>query len=136
MSTRKQLMIPGQWKALAPRFHSPAVERCCVAWNHTYKTAVRKGVNPVRCYLLANEAYQMAMPPLDSPENIRDFLACVTHSMLAMTLPEKTGMRLLYAAQVATGVFNAAAKTPRDVTPKPSRETQKGAKSTPPIFGL
>ena len=50
--------------ALAPVFHSPAVARCCKAWNRAFKAHREGGTNPVSIYLRANEACQRHAAPL------------------------------------------------------------------------
>jgi len=71
------------------------------------------------------------MPPLDGPENIREYIGCVAYGILVYAFPETTGTRLLYAAQVAAGACRTLAKLPPDATGKPSGETQTGTESTP-----
>jgi hypothetical protein len=60
--------LPEEHIALAPEFHSPAVARCCQAWNRAFKSHLQGGANPVSVHLRANEAYRNAMPPLSTPQ--------------------------------------------------------------------
>jgi hypothetical protein len=41
------------------------------------------------------------MPSLIGAQNIRDFVACVAHGMLLEAIEDRSGGKLLYAAQVA-----------------------------------
>ena len=48
--------------ALAPEFQSPAVARCCKAWNRAFKAHTDAGTSSVWVPVRANEAYRSAMP--------------------------------------------------------------------------
>jgi hypothetical protein len=39
--------LPEEHIALAPEFHSPAVARCCQAWNRAFKSHLQGGTNHV-----------------------------------------------------------------------------------------
>ena len=45
------------------------------------------------------------MPDLSGYQDIRDFIACVAHGMLIGAIDAIEGPKLLYAAQVASGVL-------------------------------
>lgn len=55
----------------------------------------------VKSLRLAANVYRRALPPLAGREDIRDFIACVTHAMLMKIFEPEEVSRLLYAAQVA-----------------------------------
>jgi len=97
--------------ALAPVFHSPAVARCCKAWNRAFKAHREGGTNPVSIYLRANEAYREAMPPLSSPQNLCDFIACVAHGVTVRAICDIQAAALLQAAGVASRAFKLVANT-------------------------
>jgi hypothetical protein len=80
---------------------NPAVARCVCAWIRAHKAEHAKGKNSYAVSSAANRAYLDAMPPLSGEENIRDFIACVTHAMIADIILENSGTKHLYAAQVA-----------------------------------
>jgi hypothetical protein len=54
-----------------------------------------------------------AMPPLDSPENIRGFIACVAHGILMEAISPFACNRLLYAAQAAVTASRATGEKPK-----------------------
>jgi hypothetical protein len=80
---------------------NPGVARCVCAWILARKAALAKGRSSSQANYAADRAYLDAMPPLSGEENIRDFIACVTHAMLANIILDNSGAKLLYAAQVA-----------------------------------
>ena len=88
----------------APVSCIPAVARCCDAGTRAYRTVLAKERNRFEASKAASEAYRLAMPPLVGAESIRDFIACVAHGMLIGAIGSDDGARLLYAAQVATGL--------------------------------
>ena len=104
--------------ALAPKFHNPAVARCCHAWNRVFKANSKAGTNPVLIYIRANEAYRFAMPPLSTPESLPDFVACVTHGIALNTIPMVHAAAMMNAAKVATRAFTIAAN-PTDSSDAP-----------------
>jgi hypothetical protein len=78
-----------------------AVARCCAASKKAYDAAQVNGRSRYDCSEVAKDAYRAAMPPLSSPENIRDFVACIAQGILLEIIPRDQTTRLLYAAQVA-----------------------------------
>jgi hypothetical protein len=80
---------------------NPAVARCLDAWARANKAERAKGKNRSESSIEADSAYRAAMPPLSGQENIRDFIACVTHAMIVHIFRDDTATKLLYAAQVA-----------------------------------
>jgi hypothetical protein len=80
---------------------NPAVARCLDAWERANRAERAKGKNRSEASIEADRAYRRAMPPLCGHENIRDFIACVTHAMIVHIFQDDSATRLLYAAQVA-----------------------------------
>jgi hypothetical protein len=78
-----------------------AVARCRAAWKQAYDAARALGRDSYDATKFAREAYRTAMPALSSPDNIRDFVACIAHGILLEIIPQDQSTRLLYAAQVA-----------------------------------
>ncbi len=77
---------PAGKKARKPDDDNEAIVRCMHAWNYAYKKKAADLDDDESDYpaeKAANEAYLRAMPHLDSYENIRDFIACI--SFAAMT---------------------------------------------------
>jgi hypothetical protein len=85
----------------SPALANPAVARCCKAWKRVYRSVLAEDGSEYRAARKAGEAYRAAMPTLDSRENCKDFVACVTHGILLGAILEQNGGKLLYAAQVA-----------------------------------
>ena len=98
---------------------NPAIARCQDAWNSTYKALRDKNEREPTSIVGANKAFRCAMPALDTPENIRDFVACVAYAMLMGAIDPKDGSKFLYAAQVAYGAVKHQTAAPK-VVPSPS----------------
>jgi hypothetical protein len=99
--------------ALAPEFHNPAVARCCKAWNRVFTANQKAGTDPVLVYVRANEAFRFAMPPLSTPRDLCDFVACVAHGLVLNTLALPHAAALINAARVASHAFRLAANPAR-----------------------
>lgn len=100
-SIQRAIPASGDNLILDPLYHSAAVARCCEAWRIVYKDERAKGTPGVSCYLRANEAYRYAMPPLTTAKNIRDYIACIAHGMMARTIDMIVAPHLIAAARVA-----------------------------------
>ena len=116
---------PEEHLALDPEFDSPAVARCCKAWNRAFKAHREGGTNPVSTNLRANEAYRNAMPPLSSPRNICDFVACVTHAIVVRAICLEHAAPLLQAAGVASRAFKLAASIADAAAPRANQRKNK-----------
>jgi hypothetical protein len=92
---------------------NPAVARCLDAWNSTYKALRDKSEWETTSIQGANKAFRCAMPTLDTPENIRDFVACVAFAMLFGAIEPANGSKFLYAAQVAYGAIKRQTAAPK-----------------------
>jgi hypothetical protein len=84
---------------------NPAIARCYQAYRQAAKAAREQGKYDFQIESSAREAYRKAMPPLSGVENIRNFIACIAEGMLNESIGSADGMRLLYAAQVASGII-------------------------------
>ena len=91
----------------------PAVARCLDAWNSTYKALRDKSEWDTTSIQGANKAFRCAMPTLDTPENIREFVACVAYAMLFGAIEPANGSKFLYAAQVAYGAIKHQTAAPK-----------------------
>jgi hypothetical protein len=94
---------------------NPAIARCLRARSRAYKEAKEKNKSDFEASLAADQAYRLVMPRLSSYENIRDFIACVTHGMLIRVIDWDHSTKLLYAAQVALSTVRS-----QPVPPKPT----------------
>ena len=92
---------------------NPAVARCLDAWNSTYKALRDKSEWDTTSIQGANKAFRCAMPSLDTPENIRDFVTCVAYAMLFGAIEPANGSKFLYAAQVAYGAIKHQPAAPK-----------------------
>jgi hypothetical protein len=105
-----------------------AVRRCCAAWWRAYKEYMDRHDNDFLEQPYASQnaatAYFNAMPLLSGEDNIRDFIACVTHGIITDVLPNERCGQILYAAQVAL-----AAQQRKSTLPTPS--TRKSRKEQP-----
>jgi len=114
--------MPRQHIALDPEFQSPAVARCCNAWNRAFKAYTEAGCSPVFITVRANEAYRNAMPPLSSPQNLSDFVACVAHGVTVRAICLAHATPLLAAAKVASSVFRLVENSPDKPAPHSAPE--------------
>ena len=89
-----------------------AIARCLQAWQSAFDAAHRQGQDKHDCEEAAAEAYKLALPPLDSYENIRDFIACITHGMFLSSFEFRDSKDYLFAAQVAVSALRAQPKPP------------------------
>ena len=96
-----------------------AVIRCCGVAHRVFLAAVAGGKHQDAAQAEGVEAYRRSMPPLDTQENIRNFISRVAHAMLIRIIPASEAPRLLYAAQCA---LSAVPKTPRSRSAKPGLE--------------
>jgi hypothetical protein len=92
---------------------NPGVARCVCAWIRVNKAERAKGKDRHDASKAANRAYLDAMPPLSGEENIRDFIACVTHAIISDIIRDDTGTKLLYAARVAHTTTRGQSKPPK-----------------------
>ena len=109
------------------RQRNPAVRDCCFAAARAFSETQKKHQgDSFKCADAAVTAYCDAMPSLDSFENIRDYVACVTHAMLLGVIDPNEGPKFLYAAQIALSVLPREPKRlkinaiiPKTQTPPP-----------------
>jgi hypothetical protein len=88
-----------------PPSPNPAVQRCCEALERSLEESRANGKANYYEEEHADQAYMNAMPHLSGYENIRDFIACVTHGMVIGAIDHIEGPKLLYAAQIAVGAL-------------------------------
>lgn len=114
---------------LAPEYSCPAIDRCSKAWYTAFQQSTDAGKNPVAVRLIANEAYRYAMPPLNSPKNIKDFIACVVHGMMVGAIIDELGNRWIQAARAAAVMHR---KAPRKRLPS-ARNLMKSSENKFPL---
>jgi len=86
---------------------NPAVALCQRTWERVYCSVLKKTGSRACGLFEAGEAFREALPVLDSYENIRDFIACVSFGIASHIYMEDTGKNLLNAAKVALSVHPA-----------------------------
>src|SRR4051794_3159117 len=118
--------------SLPPGFHNAAVERCCKAWHRSFKANSKAGTDPVIVIVRANEAYRFAMPPLTTPQNLCDFIACVTHALALNLMPLPHASALMEAARAASHAFRLTGKPVKhSIAPGEEGKTRKNKKFSP-----
>jgi hypothetical protein len=95
-----------------PAEDNPAVLFCCQCYVRLRDEALQDGKDLYDAKKAGRRAYKNAMPPLHGRENIRDFIACLTHAMLMDYFDGSDATRLLYAAQVALGSIEKPVSRP------------------------
>jgi hypothetical protein len=114
---------------------NPAVAACSVAYRQAHEKARAAGKASYEVTSAAREAFRRAMPALDSPANITDFIACVAHGLLIEVISDSDSARLLYAAQVASSAARLHTRSsgrPPKVAPEPPASENTHAKNTDP----
>ena len=89
------------------------VIRCCSAAHKAFLAAIAEGKPNPTAESEGAEAYRRAMPPLDTAQNISNFISCVAHAMLIKVIDSAEAPRLLYAAQCAVGPLRHSSNRPR-----------------------
>jgi small ligand-binding sensory domain FIST len=79
---------------------SPAIARCCAAWERAFQAELAKGEDEIFARVTAHEAYRDAMPTLSAGQSVGEYIACVAQGILIGAIQEKRGSKLLYAAQI------------------------------------
>ena len=116
---------------LPPALKCDAITRCCDAWCAAYQSAEARGLGKVSVWLRANEAYRNAMPPLNTPENIRDFVACLTHGMIINAISHPYSAQLLKAATLAANIARDMSKLAGAGAPKRSSAEEDQVPAAP-----
>jgi acyl-CoA synthetase (NDP forming) len=113
---------------------NPAVAACSRAHRQARDQAKASGKGFYEVSTASREAFRRAMPPLDSPANITDFIACVAHGLLLEIISDSDSARLLYAAQVASSAARLHTKSsgrPPKAAPQPTAPETTGAEAAP-----
>jgi hypothetical protein len=112
--------IPSAESAPNPPVHNAAVLRCCAARDLVLAESRAMELDKRKAQGLGAEAYMQALPHLSGYENIRDFIACITHGLVTGDVSHIESSTYFYAAQVATGALRSEPKAPTE--PKPARK--------------
>ena len=84
-----------------------ALTTCRHAWEDAYAQANLKGLTAAKALRMAQVAYKLAMPKMDSLPTIRAAIACIAQGITLEVFDGRDGSQLLYAAQVALSVQHA-----------------------------
>ena len=96
-------------QATPPRDRTSRVDKaltaCKDAWTNAYAQAQEKGLPAPKALRMAQVAYKLAMPKMDSLPSIRAAIACTAQGIQLEVFDGRDGSQLLYAAQVAMSVL-------------------------------
>jgi hypothetical protein len=96
--------------ATHPSQRNAAVLRCCAARDLVLAEPRTRELEKYAASRLGAAAYMQAIPDLSGYENIRDFIACITHGLVTGDVSPIESSTFFYAAQVATGVLRREPK--------------------------
>jgi hypothetical protein len=89
---------------------NPAVQRCCAARDLARAECRARNAEKYETQQRGGEAYRNALPDLAGYENIRDFVACISHGLLTGDISPINSPQFLYAAQVAISALRLEPK--------------------------
>lgn len=78
-----------------------ALELCRAEWTRAYELAQEKGQPAAKALRMAQVAYKLAMPKMESLPSIRAYIATIAQGIQLEVFDGRDGSQLLYAAQVA-----------------------------------
>ena len=109
--------------ATEPGPRNAAVDRCIAAYNEAYIKRKAEGGDHYYWQKAGKAAYKRAMPPVAGPQNVADFIACVTRGIIEEVISGAEITQFLYAAQVAYTVKNITTPSvPKRPRGRPSTE--------------
>jgi hypothetical protein len=78
-----------------------ALELCKAEWSRAYEVGIEKGQPAAKALRMAQVAYKLAMPKMESLPSIRAYIAAIAQGIQLEVFGGRDGSQLLYAAQVA-----------------------------------
>lgn len=78
-----------------------AIARALTAYQRAKQIAADKGEHPLKGKLAAKTAFRLAMPVMETREDIRAYIACVAQGLNLEVFTGRDASQMLYAAQVA-----------------------------------
>jgi hypothetical protein len=93
-----------------PPTRNAAVQRCCAARDSSLEDSRAGNVEKHQARERSQQAYRNALPDLAGYENIRDFVACISHGLLTGDISAIHSPTYLYAAQVAISALRLEPK--------------------------
>lgn len=120
---------------IAPESTNPVLHRCCSERQRAYDQYRDEGVDHFYSMVLGRRAFFRAAPLLDRPENVAEYIACVTYAISVDIIDIRDATKLLWAAQLAAVNFTRMAKAskslesasdcqPRQVAPIPTEDDE------------
>jgi hypothetical protein len=93
-----------------PATRNAAVQRCCAARDRSLEDSRAGNVEKYEARERSQQAYRNALPDLAGYENIRDFVACISHGLLTGDISPINSPTYLCAAQVAISALRLEPK--------------------------
>ena len=97
-----QSIVPGN----RPRRIRRAVEACVAAWTDAYQQAIDNHFPQDKALRTAAVAYKLQIPKMVSFASTKAAFACITHGISLEVFAGHEASQLLYAAQVASTLYN------------------------------
>jgi hypothetical protein len=82
-----------------------ALAHCKDEWTRAFDLAHSKGLTGPKALRMAQVAYKLAMPKMDSLPTIKAAISCIAQGITLEVFDGRDGSQLLYAAQVALSVL-------------------------------
>ena len=82
-----------------------ALELCKAEWTRAYALGKEKGQPAAKALRMAQVAYKLAMPRMETLPSIRAYIATIAQGIQLEVFDGRDGSQLLYAAQVALGTL-------------------------------
>jgi hypothetical protein len=83
-----------------------AVEQCQAAWSDAYAKAIENTLPETKALRMAAVAYKLEIPKMDNLASTKCAFACIAHGISLEVFSGAEGSQLLYAAQVASTLYN------------------------------
>ena len=96
----------------AAALNNPGVALCCAAAHRAFCSAIDAGKPDYAAESAGAAAYRRCLPPLDTHENVRNFITCIAHGLAISAIDSNEAGRLLYAAQCAVGALRKPQNQP------------------------
>ena len=99
-----------------PPQRNSAVQRCCAARDRSLEDSRALNLGKCEAGGRSQQAYRNALPDLAGYENIRDFVACISHGLLTGDISPINSPTYLYAGQVAISALRLEPKERKQST--------------------
>ncbi len=89
-----------------PAGRCSAVDQCTSAWSAAYAKAIENGVPQNNALRMAAVAYKLQIPKMENLASTKSAFACIAHGISLEVFDGPQASQLLYAAQVASTLYN------------------------------